>query len=371
MSKIVFFLSNKTKNPILLHKKNLKIMIEDKLFMRRCLDLAKLGIGKASPNPMVGSLLLHDGEVIGEGFHKQYGGKHAEVNCFESVSEEKEVKIPQSILFVSLEPCCFHGNTPACSDLIIRKKVKDLRISTTDKTPKVNGKGLEILKNADVEVKTRILENLGNWFVRFRTVFVTKKRPYIILKYAVSKDGYIGKKGENIWLTNPISKRLVHKWRSEVGAIMVGTNTALTDNPTLNNRYFPGGSPLRIVTDRFNKISNDSNLKNGEIPTWIIGNKNDDNDDPSINLTYLDLPEGAEFLPALFDRLVNLKIDTLLVEGGATLLKSFIDAGLWDEARVFETDKVIGNGIPAPKIEGRIDTVEEVGSDRLVFRYAQ
>ena len=344
--------------------------IADELYMRRCLELAKLSLGKANPNPSVGSLLLFKGKIIGEGYHKQYGGKHAEVNCFESVSIKKQPKIPESTLFVSLEPCCFHGKTPACSDLIIKNKVKDLRISTIDKTPQVNGKGLKILSEANVVIKTKILEDLGDWFVRFRTVFVTKQRPYIILKYAVSKDGYIGKEGENIWMTNPISKRLVHKWRSEVGAIMVGTNTALTDNPKLNNRYFPGSSPLRIVPDRSNKIPNNANLKDGSLPTWIIGEKTINAKSIS-DLKYLNLPNGVDFLPSLFEKLVEAKIDTLLVEGGATLLQSFIEAGYWDEARVFETDHVLGNGIPAPEIDGRIEVVEKVGGDRLVFRYAE
>ncbi len=345
-------------------------MKNEDLFMRRSFDLARLGVKNVNPNPMVGSLLLFDGLVIGEGYHKQYGGKHAEVNCFESVFKEKQAKIHESILFVTLEPCCFHGKTPACTDLIVRKKVKNLRISTTDKTPEVNGKGLKILSDANVRTKTDLLENLGNWFVRFRTTFVTKNRPHIILKYAVSKDGYLGKVGENIWMTNPISKRLVHKWRSEVGAIMVGTNTALTDNPKLDNRYFPGKSPLRIVPDRSNKIPKTAHLKDGKIPTWILGDDPKSTPEDSSNLEYLSLPKGDGFLPALFDRLVEANINTLLVEGGASLLNSFIEAGFWDEARIFETDQVLGDGISAPNIGGRIDIVEKVGTDRLVFRYA-
>lgn len=344
-------------------------MKDENLFMQRCFDLARLGIGSVNPNPMVGSVLLHAGQIIGEGYHKQYGSKHAEVNCFESVFSENQAKIPESILFVTLEPCCFHGNTPACSDLIIRKKVKDLRISTTDKTPKVNGKGLKILSDTNVVIKTKILEKQGNWFVRFRTVFVTKNRPYIILKYAVSKDGFLGKAGKKIWMTNPISKRLVHKWRSEIGAIMVGTKTALTDNPKLNNRYFPGNSPLRIVPDRFNKIPDTAHLKNGNIPTWILVDEGRSKPEDSTNLKYLSLPKGDAFLPSLFDHLVKVNINTLLVEGGASLINSFIEAGFWDEARIFETDHILGDGIPAPAIDGQIDKVENIGTDRLVFRY--
>jgi len=344
-------------------------MEEDQLFMRRCFDLARLGNGKVNPNPMVGSILLYNFRVIGEGWHKQFGENHAEVNCFNSVLGQNRAKIPASTLFVSLEPCCFHGKTPACSDLIIEKKVKDLRISTTDKTPEVNGKGLDILRAETVTIRTNILEEIGNWFVKSRTVFVTKKRPYVILKYAVSQDGFLGKSGENIWLTNPISKRLVHKWRSEVGAIMVGTNTALTDNPKLDNRYFYGNSPLRIVPDRHHKIPASAPLKDGTVPTWILG-KGEEQPGSSENLKYLNLPEGEKFLPSLFDHLLAANIDTLLVEGGATLLNSFIEAGYWDEARVFETNKFLGDGVAAPKLEGGgKELVESVGSDRLVFHY--
>ncbi len=345
-------------------------MEEDQLFMRRCFDLARLGKGKVNPNPMVGSVLFLGHKVIGEGWHKQFGDSHAEVNCFNSVLSQNRAKVPESNLFVSLEPCCFHGKTPACSDLIIEKKVKNLSISTTDKTPKVNGKGLAILKSEGVRIQTNILEELGNWFVKVRTVFVTKKRPYIILKYAVSNDGYLGQPNKNIWMTNPISKRLVHKWRSEVGAIMVGTNTALTDNPKLNNRYFYGSSPLRIVPDRQHKIPASAALKDGTIATWILADGKKESS-PSKNLQYISLPDGAAFLPALFDRLVATKIDTLLVEGGATLLNSFIDAGYWDEARIFETAVVLEKGIPAPILKGGNEVVEKIGSDRLVIRYRE
>jgi len=274
-----------------LKKNNHKSMKNNGLYMRRCFDLARLGKGKVNPNPMVGSLLLSGAKVIGEGWHKQFGGSHAEVNCFNSISPDYRGEVPNSTLFVSLEPCCFHGKTPACSDLIIKKKVKDLRISTIDKTPEVNGKGLEILKGKGVKIKTNILEEKGDWFVKSRTTFVTKKRP---------------------------------------------SSTAF--------------------------------LKDGSIPTWILGNGKEKSAD-SENLQYLKLPEGSSFLPSLFDRLVAANIDTLLVEGGATLLNSFIEAGYWDEARIFETERVLGHGISAPKLTGEMKVVEWIGKDRLVFRY--
>ncbi len=344
--------------------------INDSLEMRRCFDLARIGKGNVNPNPMVGSLLLYHQMVIGEGYHQQFGGNHAEVNCFNSVITKNRPKIPDSTLFVSLEPCCFHGKTPACSDLIINKKVKDLRISAIDKTPNVNGKGLKILSAENVKVQTSFLEKTGNWFVRNRTVFVTKKRPYIILKFAISKDGFLGKKDKKIWLTNPISKRLVHKWRSEVGAIMVGTNTALTDNPNLNNRYHYGSSPLRIVPDFHHKIPNNSHLKDGKTPTWIL-NGDEQKFSSAPNLDYISLPKGPSFLPRLFDKLVEANIDTLLVEGGAHLLNSFIEAGFWDEARVFKTNRTLGDGIPAPILKGQNEVIEWIGQDQLTFSYSE
>ena len=341
-------------------------LLDDPLSMRRCFDLARLGIGKVSPNPMVGSILVNDDMVIGEGYHKQYGNSHAEVNCFNSILPQNTPKTHESTLFVSLEPCCFKGKTPACSDLIIEKKVKNLRISSIDKTPKVNGKGLELLRAEKVAIKTDILKKQGDWFVRFRTVFVTKKRPFIILKYAISRDGYLGIPNKSVWLTNPISKRLVHKWRGEVDSIMIGTNTALTDNPKLDNRHFYGSNPLRIITDKSHKIPPNANLKDRSTPTWILGDSKSQ-PDSSPNLQYHSMPDGDEFLPTLFEKLVSKNIGTLMVEGGATLLQSFIDANYWDEARIFETDVVLGKGIPAPKLIGKNETVEMIGSDRLRF----
>lgn len=348
----------------------MKLMLKEHLYIRRSFDLARLGLRDVKSNPVVGSVLVNNDLIIGEGYHKQYGHSHAEVNCFNSVSGPNTPKVHESILFISLEPCCFKGKTEPCTDLIIEKKVKDLRISTTDKTPKVNGKGLKILRDEKVVIKTDILKNMGDWLVRIRSVFVTKNRPYVILKYAVSKDGYLGVAGKNIWLTNPISKRLVHKWRGEVGAIMVGTNTALTDNPKLDNRLFYGNAPLRIVPDLHHKIPAKAALKNGKIPTWILVEANDQKA-PSKNLDYIPLPKGDAFLPALFERLVKENIATLFVEGGATLLQSFIEAGYWDEARIFETEVVLGDGIPAPKITGQQEIVEQIGRDRLIFKYAE
>lgn len=318
----------------------------DNISLRRCFDLARQGVGYTNPNPLVGSILVHNGVVIGEGFHQNYGKNHAEVNCINSVAAKNGHLIPDSSLYVSLEPCCFHGNTPACTDLIINNNIKKITIAAIDSTAKVNGQGIRILENQKIAVNIQPTQT-AEWLVRFRTTFVTKKRPHIILKYAVSKDGFIGKKDKQVWLTNPISRRLVHKWRSESSAILVGTNTALTDNPKLDNRHFLGPSPLRIVLDKNHKIPNHYHLKDDQHPTWIICEKVAQQSNYT-QTKFIELTFGHPLLHQLMDSLYHAKINSLLVEGGAQTLQSFIDANLWDEAYVLETQKILYDGITAP-----------------------
>ncbi|NJK84368.1 MAG: bifunctional diaminohydroxyphosphoribosylaminopyrimidine deaminase/5-amino-6-(5-phosphoribosylamino)uracil reductase RibD [Saprospiraceae bacterium] len=220
---------------------------EDTLFLQRCFDLARLGAGAVAPNPMVGAVVVHKGKIIGEGYHQKYGKAHAEVNAIDSIPSALKYLLPQSTLYVSLEPCCFFGNTPACTDLIIRSKIPKVVIAALDATPEVSGKGVAILKKHGIEVV--ISGNEGNALVRPRTVFVQQNRPYLILKYAQTRDGFIGKPNERLIISNLYTQRLVHKWRSEVNAILVGTNTAVLDNPQLNNRLYFGQSPIRLLLD--------------------------------------------------------------------------------------------------------------------------
>lgn len=219
-------------------------------FLRRCFDLAKLGAGNVSPNPMVGAVLVHQGRIIGEGFHSHYGGPHAEVEAVRSVSPSDQSLIRESTLYVSLEPCCVHGRTPPCTNLILDMGIPRVVISNLDESPGVNGKGIRLLEEAGVEVHTHVLEDEGLPYSRIRNTFVRNRRPYIVLKYARSADGFLGRENESVWLTNGISKRLVHKWRSEVDAILVGTQTLRVDDPGLTNRLYFGKSPIRLVLDR-------------------------------------------------------------------------------------------------------------------------
>jgi diaminohydroxyphosphoribosylaminopyrimidine deaminase/5-amino-6-(5-phosphoribosylamino)uracil reductase len=224
-------------------------------FILRCIEIARNGGQKVSPNPMVGSLLVENNEIIGEGYHENYGKAHAEVNAFSNVKNKNLHRIENATLFVSLEPCNIFGKTPPCTSLILEKKVKKVVISTQDVSPEVNGAGVKLLHNGGIEVIQNILTKAGKNLVKQRSIFVTKKRPYTILKLVVSEDGfYASNEKINTWLSSPITARLTHKWRSESDAILVGTDTALIDNPLLNTRYFPNKNPLKYVLDKFNSL---------------------------------------------------------------------------------------------------------------------
>lgn len=336
------------------------------VFMRRCFDLAKLGAGNVSPNPMVGAVIVHKDRIIGEGWHEAYGHAHAEVNAVNSVKEEDRKYLTESTIYVSLEPCCIFGKTPPCSDLILQNKIPEVVVSCLDATPGVAGNSVELLREAGVKVTTGILEKEGLELAKIRNVFAGKNRPYIILKYAQSHDGFIGQKEEQVWLTNPYSKRLAHKWRSETDAILVGTNTVQTDDPELTNRYWWGVSPLRIILDKSLKISQDKKVYQDEQPTLILTEK--DISSYGFERTKLLNFNFSENVPEqLCAMLGEWKISSLLVEGGAFTLQKFIDSGLWDEARIFSTDKILSRGIKAPEITGEIFRTERLDKDILTI----
>ncbi len=319
--------------------------------MQRCFDLARLGLGKASPNPLVGAVISMPNIIIGEGYHMAYGKAHAEVNAVDSVTKKNLKKIKKSFLSVSLEPCNFHGKTPACTNLIIQNGIPHVNISTLDKTNKVNSKGIQKLKENGLQVDFGIMEPKGKFLARVRNTFVTKKRPYIILKFAQSKDGFMGQADKQIWLTNKYSKRLVHKWRSEIAAIMVGTNTALVDKPALTNRLYSGSSPLRVILDKDNSIAADSKLKDKSVSTWIYTSDSSPGTN-SENLVYKDIPTNIGLLDQICSDLFADGKDTLMVEGGPKLINSFIAAGLWDEARILNSPTMLKNGLKSPQIDG-------------------
>lgn len=351
-------------------KISIKLHLLDELFIQRCFDLAKLGSGNVSPNPLVGAVIVHDGEVIGEGWHQEYGKAHAEVNAITSVPAEKQHLLPFSTIYVSLEPCCVHGKTPACTNLIIQKKIPRVVIGCRDIAPAINGQGIQLLRDAGVEVVEGVLEKKARALVRPHEVFNTKNRPYIILKYAQSKDGYIApKEKRQMWLSHPATKRLTHKWRAEIDAILVGKNTALIDNPSLTTRLYPGKNPLRIVIDKNLDLPGDLKIFNKEVPTLIVNNKIALTE-PQNDNSFLEVGYQKQIIPALLHELYKKKVGILMVEGGAHTLQQFMDTGYWDEARVIEAEKAIGGGIKAPTLSGGEFQYEEVlRTDRILYYY--
>ncbi len=334
-------------------------------YMRRCFDLARLGAGSVSPNPMVGAVLVHEDRIIGEGWHQKYGEAHAEVNALQSVHPQDRHLIDKAALFVSLEPCCIHGNTPPCTNLILNHGIPKVVVSCLDLSPAVRGRGVEILRNGGVEVATGVLQEEGEELSAVRNTFVTANRPYIVLKFARSKDGFMGIPGKQVWLTNANTQRLVHKWRSEIDAILVGTRTALTDNPQLNNRLWPGKSPLRIAFDRRLQIPKHHFLLDRTERTWIVTEEEEERGEP--NLTYVKLDFDEMLLPNLLARLFENKISSLMVEGGAETLAHFLEGGYWDEARIFTGSQALGGGIAAPVPGGILKEELHIASDTLTI----
>ena len=329
----------------------------DESYIRRCLQLASNGKGWVSPNPMVGSVVVCDGKIIGEGYHREYGHAHAEVNAINSVADKS--LLTRSTIYVSLEPCSHYGKTPPCSQLIIDSKIPKVVVATLDPFPEVAGRGIRMLQDAGINVTVGVLEKEAQELNKEFFTLQLKKRPYIYLKWAQTKDGFIDKKrkeGDPIVATpisNQYTKVLVHKIRSQVSAIMIATNTAINDNPSLTTRLWYGKNPQRIILDRTKRIPNDYHLFDNEVKTIIFTDESTytEQDESTI---YVPLKFDEEVLKNLLDILSERKIDSILVEGGATLLQSFIDAGIWDEAYIEIADKEFCDGTKAPKINGVI-----------------
>ncbi len=334
--------------------------------MSRCLQLAELGMRDVAPNPMVGAVLVFENKIIAEGYHQKYGEAHAEVNCLNNVSENDKHLIEKSTLYVSLEPCSHHGKTPPCADLIIQNKIKKVVIGCKDIYKEVAGRGIAKLENAGVEVVSKILENecfdLNKRFFTFHQKF----RPYIILKWAQSFNGKTaGADDKRVLISNEYSNRLVHKWRAEEASILIGTNTALKDNSSLTTRLWQGKNPVRIVIDKNGKLPPSLNVFNGDVKTIIFSLVKKA---ASENLVYIKL-EKENFLEQLLQALFEMNIQSLIVEGGAKTLQSFIDAGLWDEARVITNEKMlIENGVSTPEMKDFIlEKQESYFDDRISF----
>jgi diaminohydroxyphosphoribosylaminopyrimidine deaminase/5-amino-6-(5-phosphoribosylamino)uracil reductase len=335
----------------------------DELFMQRCLELAALGRGYVSPNPLVGCVIVHDDRIIGEGWHKKFGEAHAEVNAVAAVENQELLK--ESIVYVNLEPCSHFGKTPPCVDLLIRHQVKKVVIANLDTHPKVSGEGIRKLREAGIEVITGILDKQGRELNRRFFTDVEKNRPYIILKWAQTADGFIAQANyDSKWISNEFSRQLVHKWRSEEDAILVGTKTVFHDNPKLNVREWTGRNPVRVIIDRFLKLNEKLNVFDRSQQTIIYNVlKHEEHD----NLILARVDE-AEFLPQLLQDLHKRGIQSVIVEGGAQTLNFFITNGLWDEARVFQATRTFGKGIEAPLLIGKLSSMETVSTDTL-FTY--
>ncbi len=318
-------------------------------YMRRAIALASLGLGNTSPNPVVGCVLVKDGKIIGEGYHKKYGEAHAEVHAVRSVKDPSQ--IPGATAYVTLEPCSFHGNTPPCADLLIKHKVKKVVIGALDPHERVNGTGVQRLRDHGIEVEIGLLENEYQHLNRRFFTYYDQKRPYIILKWAQTADGFIARKNfDSKWISSTQSRQLVHKWRAEEDAILVGKNTAMYDNPSLTVREWHGRNPIRVVVDLNLSLSEKGNLWNDAAPTLIfnsrISKKTDFQEWIKIDPDHYEI----ELLNQLFEK----KITSLIIEGGAKTLQGFIEKNLWDEARIFTSDQEFGDGICAPGISGNL-----------------
>ncbi|MBU3822554.1 bifunctional diaminohydroxyphosphoribosylaminopyrimidine deaminase/5-amino-6-(5-phosphoribosylamino)uracil reductase RibD [Flavobacteriaceae bacterium XHP0103] len=322
-------------------------------YIKRCIEIAKNGLGTTRPNPMVGCVIVNDGKIIGEGFTSPYGGNHAEVNAINTV--ENKTLLKEATLYVTLEPCSHYGKTPPCSDLIIKHQIPNVVIGCMDDNTKVAGKGIEKLKKSGCQVTVGVLETeCKEHHKRFFT-FHNKKRPYIILKWAETEDGFIAPETKPeqkpVWITNEFSRQMVHKWRTEEQAILVGTNTVLQDNPSLTARDWIGQNPIRIVLDKNLKLPTSSNVFNDEAPTIIISNKNLD----------FTKPVAKQICDILFQSDIN----SIIIEGGSKTLQTFIDENLWDEARIFTGPTEFKKGIRAPHINGSLIPEETIKNDTL------
>ena len=385
--------------------------------MQRCLELAKKGACSVAPNPMVGAVLVYEDRIIGEGWHQQYGEAHAEVNCINDAmihlnaeSDWEHDIIEKSTLYVSLEPCAHFGKTPPCADLIIQHKISKVVIGSKDPFQEVNGKGIEKLKAAGVEVISGILENECKALNKRFFTFHEKKRPYVILKWAQTADGKMASlnpsaggtlesvrlkdknvKGtsalsgikappsegfgevERLLISNEYSNRLVHQWRSEEASILIGTNTALLDDPELTNRLWEGNSPIRLVLDMDLRLPSHLKLFDKKVKTIVF---NAVKQEEKENLIYYKIDKEKSIVSEISYALYQLNIQSVIVEGGAKLLQSFIDAGLWDEARVISNEKLVINnaclpdrqGLAAPNLTAALMVKEEkILSDRIEY----
>ncbi|AXT63487.1 bifunctional diaminohydroxyphosphoribosylaminopyrimidine deaminase/5-amino-6-(5-phosphoribosylamino)uracil reductase RibD [Aquimarina sp. AD10] len=336
-------------------------------YINRCIQLAKNGLGTTYPNPLVGSVIVLNHKIIGEGWHYKAGEPHAEVHAINSVKDQSLLK--EATIYVSLEPCSHYGKTPPCSDLIIEKGIKKVVIGTIDPFAKVSGSGVKKLMNAGCDVIVGVLEKECNDLNKRFFTFHNKKRPYIILKWAQTCDHFIAPINTNterkpIWITNPNSRQLVHKWRAEESAILVGNQTVIKDNPKLTIREWHGNHQTRIAIDLTNKIPLKSSILDQTTETIIITSEENKEEDKG-NTQYKKVPKNTNVLTEICDILYNKEIQSIIIEGGRHTIQSFIDENLWDEARIFEGNTTFENGIKAPLLKGNLIAEEKIVNDTL------
>jgi diaminohydroxyphosphoribosylaminopyrimidine deaminase/5-amino-6-(5-phosphoribosylamino)uracil reductase len=350
---------------------------DDHLFMQRCLQLAALAGSHAAPNPMVGAVLVHEGRIIGEGYHKFFGGPHAEPECIASVSPSDLHLVQQSTLYVSLEPCAHFGKTPPCADLIISRNIPRVVVGCRDPFPLVAGKGIEKLQAAGIDVTTGIMENECRKINRRFFTFHTRHRPYITLKWAQTADLRIaGETSERVFISNEYTNRMVHKWRTEEMGILIGTRTAMNDDPQLQSRLWPGRQPVRFVIDRELKLSPALKMLDDGLPTIVFNERKHDLSMDDLTKiqdgnwpAFYQVTHDVSLVDQMMHAFYQMKIHSVLVEGGAGLLQSFIDAEAWDEARVITSNtRVLGEGLAAPRLtHAEIDHYEDCFSDTIHY----
>ncbi len=329
--------------------------------MRRCLELAARGLGNTQSNPMVGCVIVLNDAIIGEGYHEKYGEAHAEVNAFAQL--DPALDISQATVYVSLEPCAHFGKTPPCCDLIIQKQVKRAVIAMKDPFPKVDGEGIKRMQTAGIEVEVGLLEEEARALNKRFLTYHLKKRPYIILKWMQSSDGIIGRKGVQVPISNQLSSKLVHRWRAEEQAILIGPETAINDNPSLTTRKYPGKNPIRILLDRNLRVPTSLKLFTDEEALWVF---NASKAGTEGKIQYFQIAE-EDFISSSLKKLHELGICSVLVEGGTSIHNAFLDAGLWDQVRLGVAEMELKEGVTAPNWPGVTQLSEKVGTDEWFY----
>lgn len=338
-------------------------------YIARCIELAKNGFGTTYPNPMVGSVIVYNDEIIGEGWHKKSGEPHAEVNAIRSVKDKSQLE--KATIYVSLEPCSHFGKTPPCCDLILENKIPNVVIGTVDSNIKVAGNGIKRLKEAGTNVIVGVLEKECYELNQRFFTYHEKKRPYIILKWAETQDGFIAplekEEQKPVWITNSNSRQLVHKWRTEEQAILVGTQTVIDDNPQLNARDWNGNNPIRIVIDQNNRIPITTHVFDNQVKTIVFLREKRTYSGENIIFEILDFQQNIA--QQIVERLYEYQIQSVIIEGGAQTLQTFIDEKVWDEARVFIGNNKFEKGLKAPLLNKTLSKKEKIGTDELlIFR---